>query len=140
MIEHVEESIEYSEQQYNDAPYEIELKNIEFQIGEVKYGEELNGDPITGMGFEGTTQVDGQPVFTFMPAAAITTIMCAEFMRGLAQDLGFFGTYSDEPYGVSLTKEQVASQASEFAEQLTDELQLCYVVPTGGQKTRRYVS
>jgi hypothetical protein len=46
----------------------------------------------------------------------------------------------DKPYGVSLTKEQAAQQATEIAEQLTDGLSLCYITPaaTRGDESRNW--
>ncbi len=136
MVEKMDEDLKDYEQMYIDAPYENELKNIAFQIGEVKYGEELNGDPITGMGFEGTTQVDGKPFYFYAGSGYYND---NDKVRGIhasfgSRPAGFFGIYIDKPYGISLTKEQAGSQASEIAGQLTDELKLCYVVPTGSQK------
>ncbi len=46
----------------------------------------------------------------------------------------FDGTYLDAPYGVSLTKEEAAAQAQTIAAKLTDELKLCYIVPTAAFK------
>lgn len=127
-IENAEASIEYHEKLYVDAPDEIELKSIAFQIGEVSYGEDFDGNAVTRIGFEGTTQLNDQPFYFF---ASVDDDIYGNRMWANygSRPAGFGGVRIDEPYGVSLTKEQAASQASEIAAQLTDELTLCCVAP-----------
>lgn len=128
-IDKAKDSIAYNEQRYIDAPYESELKNIKFEIGEISYGEELNGDKMTGVGFEGTTMLDSQP-FYFCAGSDINSESVNSIRANFGSDSNRFGGVDiDAPYGVSLTKEQAAEQASDIAEQLTDELSLCYITP-----------
>lgn len=120
LVEHMDDNIEAYEQMYEDAPSEIELKTIEFQIGVITSGED-----ITIIGFDGTTQVDGQP-FHFYAGSDVNGDSVNRITAGFG---GFGGVDIDTPYGISLTKEQAAAQASEIAAQLTDELSLCYITP-----------
>lgn len=124
IIKKGEAAIKNMEQQYNDAPSNSELRNIEFKIDKIEY---FNG--ITGDGFEGSTQIDGQS-FCFFAGnynGGAANKIKANYGTGITH---FEGTYADKPYGVSLTKEQAATQANEIAKKLTDELKLCYVAPT----------
>ena len=135
MVEHMDENIEAYRQWYIDAPDEIVLENIDFKITEVKYGEELNGDPITGVGFEGTTQVEGQPFYFYAGSDINGDSVIRVHAKFGTDPVGFGGVDIDTPYGVSLTKEQAAEQAGEIAAQLTDELSLCYITPAAsGQR------
>ena len=129
LVAHMDENIEACVQMYEDAPSEIELKNIEFQIGVITSGED-----ITIIGFDGTTQVDGQP-FHFYAGSDVNGDSVNRVTAGFG---GFGGVDIDTPYGISLTKEQAAAQASEIAAQLTDELSLCYMTPAAsGQDISR---
>ena len=132
LIKKAEESIEYNQQKYNNAPSESELKNIEFKISDLS----SDGDDIRRVGFEGTTQVDGQPFFF----GAYNAYYSDDVNRVTAGFGGFGGVDIDKPYGVSLTKEQAAIKASEIAKQLTDELTLCYITPaaSGGDVSRKW--
>ena len=120
-IENVGASIEYYEQLYEDAPDEIVPKNIEFKITEMDYY-----DDFTGVGFEGITQVDNQS-FYFMACNAYYCDGVNRVRANFGSEFG--GVDIDAPYGISLTEEQAAEQATEIAEQLTDELSLCYITP-----------
>lgn len=140
LVEHLEDMIENMEQQYNEAPYQSELKNVDYKIGRISYGHELNGDAITGAGFEGLTEVSGQPFYFYaggMPNSDSVRKIQTSFGSGPA----WFGGAGliDKPYGISLTKEQAAAQATDIAKQLTDELTLCCVAPaaTFKQNTSR---
>ncbi len=128
-VEKAKDNLKAHEQMYIDAPYESELIKIltEFEMSEVEYMEDT-----TGVRFEGTTMINEQPFYFY--AGNVYGKSVRTVRAGFGSGSSFFGTYIDKPYGVSLTKEQAAEQASEIAEQLTDELRLCYVVPTGGQK------
>lgn len=129
LVKHMDENIEAYEQMYIDAPDKIELKKIEFKTSKVSCGQDQNGDDITRIGFEGTTQVDDQP-FYFRAGSDVNsdsvTWIHANFGSG---PIGFGGVDIDTPYGVSLTKEHAAEQASKIAKQLTDELSLCFITP-----------
>lgn len=123
-IENIGASIEYYEKHYMDAPDKIELENIEFKICE---GEEVGfyDEVVTCYGFHGITQVDGQP-FELYASSGYNS----DKVRMIwANFNSFHGARVDEPYGVSLTKEQAVKQASEIAAQLTDELTLCCAAP-----------
>jgi hypothetical protein len=128
LIKKAEETIAYNEQQYNNAPSESEVKNIEFKISDLS----ADGDDIRRVGFEGITQMDGQ-TFHFLAdntySGDVVNRVAAYF-----GEAGFRGADIDKPYGVSLTKEQAAQQASDIAEQLTDELKLCYITPAASSQ------
>ena len=129
LIADTEESIEYTEKQYADAPYKSELQKIDFKIGEISYGKDQNGEDNTGVGFEGSTQVDGQLFYLYANNAYDrngVNRVCAGFDSYSAV---FGGIGIDTPYGVSMTKEQAEERATGIARQLTDELSLCYVTP-----------
>ena len=130
MVEKMDEDLEDYEQMYQDAPSESELKNAEFEIGTLFEGEELNGDILTLIGFEGTTEVDGQPIY-FIANNGYTgdTVDMISVNYG-SIPAGFGGVYGvEKPFGITLTKEQAGAQASDIAKQLTDGLKLCYVYP-----------
>jgi hypothetical protein len=121
-IQKAEESIAYNEQRYIDAPYESELKNIEFKISGISNGG------LVGVGFQGVTQLNDQP-FYFNASGYSNNGVDRIYSNYGSVQAGFGGVGLDKPYNVSLTKEQAAEQASEIAEQLTDELSLCYMTP-----------
>ena len=129
-VEKAKDNLEAHEQLYKDAPYESELKKTltEFEMSEEEFYEGT-----TGVRFEGTTMIDGQPFYLYAGNIFGKSVRTVRANFG-SRPAGFWGTYIDKPYGISLTKEQAADQASEIAKQLTNELTLCYVVPTGGQK------
>lgn len=130
MVEKMDEDLKDYEQMYNDAPEEIEQKNVELKIGELYRGKELNGDTITLMGFEGTTEANGQPVY-FMASSGYTGDAVNRISVNYGSEPAFFGGVIgvDKPFGISLAKGQAGEQAGEIARQLTDELTLCYVYP-----------
>lgn len=130
MVEKMDEDLEDYAIMYKDAPSEIELKNIAFQIGVLYSGEDpTNGDKQTIIGFEGTTQVNGQP-FYFYASGDFNSDNVKWISANFGTGPACFGKIDiDTPYGVSLTKEQAAEQASEIAAQLTDDLSLCYITP-----------
>ena len=120
MVEKAKESIKYLEQEYIIAPYESELKKIEFTI---------DTPDDTFIGFEGTTQVDDQP-FYFMASNQYAYDGVISVYANYGTDLAPFGEVKiDAPLGVALTREQAAKQAEEIAAQLTDELSLCHIAP-----------
>lgn len=124
MIEKTENSIKNFEQQYDNAPKASDLQAIDFNIGEISYGDDR-----TAIGFKGITQANDQS-FCFTARSAIN----GQSVRNVYANYGteqvlFAGTYIDNPYNVSLTREQAAEQASEIAKKLTDELTLTSVVP-----------
>ena len=129
-VEKAKDNLEAHEQMYIDAPYESELIKIltEFEMSEEEFYEGT-----TGVRFEGTTMIDGQPFYLYAGNIFGKSVRTVRANFG-SRPAGFYGTYIDKPYGISLTKEQAADQASEIAKQLTDELKLCYVVPAGGGK------
>ncbi len=139
LVEHMDDNIEAYEKMYKDAPYENELKNTELKIGQLYYGSELNGDAITGMGFEGTTQFNGQSYYLRAGSRSNSdAVDKISFNYGLTPVwLGGIGV--DKPFGISLTKEQAGEKASEIAKKLTTELTLCHVYPatTTGQASNR---
>lgn len=124
------ENLKAHEQLYIDAPYESEVKRTltEFELSEVEFYEGT-----TGVRFEATTMIDGQPFYFYAGNVFGKKVRSVRASFG-SHFAGFYGTYIDKPYGISLTKEQAAAQSSVIAKQLTDELKLCYVVPTGGSK------
>lgn len=124
------ENLKAHEQLYIDAPCESEVKRTltEFEMSEVEFYEGT-----TGVRFEATTMIDGQLFYFYAGNYFGKSVRSVRANFG-SRAAGFYGTYIDKPYGVSLTKEQAAAQSSEIAKQLTDELKLCYVVPTGGHK------
>ena len=114
---------------YNDAPYENELKEKDLTI------ETLN-DYETYQGVSVNTVVDGQG-YTICAGSSLTpdAVYNIKITSGTSDYPAMFcGTYLDEPYGVSVTKEEAAEQAQAIASQLTDELKLCYVAPTTTNK------
>lgn len=127
MVERIKEDIAYYESIYPDAPSENELKAIPFQI------DALEND---GTGFEGTTQVNGQPIF-FMAARAYEFDGVNRIYANLgANYVAYAKAFVNAPTGVELTQEQAAQQANAIAAQLTDELSLCHIAPvtTGPQE------
>ena len=129
MVEKMDEDLEGYAIMYQDAPSEIELKNTKLKIDNLYEGEELNGETLTLIGFEGTTDVNGQSVY-FMAnnsyAGDAVNRICVNYG---STPVGYEGSRLSKPNNVSLTKEQAAAQASEIAKRLTDELALCYVMP-----------
>ncbi len=124
MIKKEKEWLESAEQMFIDAPYKSELKKLDFKIDVMDSNEDQSH-----IGFEGTTQVDDQP-FYFLAINAYSSDVVNRVYANYGSNLVWFGGVNiDAPYGVSLTKEQAAAQASEIAKQLTDELSLCYITP-----------
>lgn len=131
MVEKMEEDIEDYEQMYEDAPYESELETIEFKIGEISsWEDETSGDTQTIIGFDGTTQLDGQPFYFYAGSDVDSDSVTHVYANVGSSQITFGGVDIDKPYSVSLSKEQAAEQASAIAAQLTDELSLCYITPT----------
>ncbi len=139
LVEHMDDNIEAYEKMYKEAPNEIELKNTELKFGQQYYGSELNGDAITGMGFEGTTQFNGQSYYLRAGSRSNSdAVDKISFNYGLTP-VWLGGIRVDKPFGISLTKEQAGEKASEIAKKLTTELTLCHVYPatTTGQASNR---
>jgi len=135
MIEKTEDAIKNYEQQYDNAPKASDLQTIDFNIGEVSYGEDRNA-----VGFKGITQVNNQSFCLTARSAINGQSVRNVYANYGAEQVLFAGTYLDKPYNVSLTKEQAAEQAIEIAENLTDELTLTCVVPaaTDGNISRKW--
>lgn len=139
MVERMEENIKSYKQMYIDAPYQSELINIEFIIGEISSAEDLEtGDNQTVIGFDGITQVDGQP-FSFYACSDVNGDSVKRVYASF-DNVFFGGVDIDAPYGVSLTKAQATEQADEIAKQLTNELRLCYITPaaTNNETSRNW--
>lgn len=130
MVAHMDKNIESYKQLYIDAPNEIDLKTIEFKIGNLRDEEEI-------IGFKGTTKVNNQP-FYFMSINAYNSSVVNRVFASYGVGMSNFGGIDiDTPYGISLTKEQAAKQAGEIAKQLTDELSLCYMTPAASGRDER---
>ena len=135
MVEHMEENIEGLEQLYIDAPYESELENIEFKIGVISsWEDQTSGNTQRVIGFEGTTQVDGQPFYFYAGSDVDGDSVKRVYANFGSNQVAFGGVDIETPYGISLTEEQAAEQATEIAEQLTDELSLCYITPASSNR------
>ena len=129
MVAKMDEDLADYEQMYKEAPEEIKQKNIELKISELSKGE-YNGKPVTIIGFEGTTEVNGQSIY-FMANNSVFGDAVNRISVNYGKDPAFFGgaMFIDKPYGLALTKEQAGAQASEIAKQLTNDLSLCDVYP-----------
>ena len=129
-----ESDLERYQSLYNDAPYESELKKKDLTIETISSYEDYQGVSVN-------TVVDDQG-YTICAGSAVLpdAVYNIKITSGISDYTALFGgTYLDEPYGVSMSKEEAAEQAQAVATQLTDELKLCYVVPTvtNKQETER---
>jgi hypothetical protein len=121
-----EDSVKEYESRLAAAPAESELKPKDLSFETIDdYGQAY-------LGIRVRTTVDGQ---TYVIRAGDVVLPEAVHSIRIATNGAYFdGTYLDAPYGVSLTKEDAATQAQAIAAKLTDELTLCYVVPTATSK------
>jgi beta-lactamase regulating signal transducer with metallopeptidase domain len=129
-----EDSVKEYESRLADAPSESELKAKDLSI------ETLEDYDQTYQGIRVRTTVDGQTyVIRAGDVVLPEAVHSIRIATGGTYGAYFGGTYRDEPYGVALTKDEAAAQAQAIAAQLTDELKLCYVVPTatGKEETDR---
>ena len=129
-VEKAKDNLEAHEQMYFDAPYESELSKT---LTEFEMSEEEFYPGTVGVRFEGTTMIDGQQVYFYAGNIFGKSVRTVRVSFG-SRFFGSPGLGMTAPYGVSLTKEQAAEQASAIAGQLTDELTLCRVAPAASFK------
>lgn len=124
MVEKAQNAIDSLQSMYDEAPSESELQQKDLTLGE-REGF-INVDEISS-GVSVTTNYDGKTylfdVYNGLQDPYVS--IGASVESGIGGGVGF--PMIDEPYGVSLTKEQAAQQGAAIAAQLTDELQLSHV-------------